>query len=159
MFLLLLERRVIGLLIKRMCMFFQVMEAAFSQEGKKVCDIKNSYYFCLLCVYLFTWCWLIWCSKKVGNKTQTVVNSTQVAAGETSSRSFSRGFCASVMILVTCVLLPFWWFFIFFLPRLRYHSRFHKQIVFFIKILWFVVLFVVSILVESLVTLLGQCFV
>ncbi|KAG2320015.1 hypothetical protein Bca52824_013228 [Brassica carinata] len=48
-------------------------------------------------------------SKKVGNGTQTVVNSTQVAAGETSSRSLlSRGFCASMMILVTCVLLPFW---------------------------------------------------
>ena len=30
----------IGLLIKRMCMF-QVMEAAFSQEGKKVVTLKR----------------------------------------------------------------------------------------------------------------------
>ncbi|XP_024007813.1 glucan endo-1,3-beta-glucosidase 1 [Eutrema salsugineum] len=47
-------------------------------------------------------------SKKVGNRTQTVVNSTQVAAGEASSRSLSRCFCVSIMILVTSMLLPFW---------------------------------------------------
>ncbi|KAL1199014.1 Glucan endo-1,3-beta-glucosidase 1 [Cardamine amara subsp. amara] len=48
-------------------------------------------------------------SNKVGNKTQTVVNSTQVAAGEASSRSLSRVFCVSIMILVTSsILLPFW---------------------------------------------------
>lgn len=50
---------------------------------------------------------LILCSKKVGNRTQTVVNSTQVAGSEASSRSLSRGFCVSIMILVTCILLPF----------------------------------------------------
>ncbi|KAL1202287.1 Glucan endo-1,3-beta-glucosidase 1 [Cardamine amara subsp. amara] len=48
-------------------------------------------------------------SNKVGNRTQTVVNSTQVAAGEASSRSLSRVFCVSIMILVTSsILLPFW---------------------------------------------------
>ncbi|XP_018458288.2 glucan endo-1,3-beta-glucosidase 1 isoform X1 [Raphanus sativus] len=47
-------------------------------------------------------------SKKVGNRTQTVVNSTQVAGSEAFSRSLSRGFCVSIMILVTCILLPFW---------------------------------------------------
>ncbi|CAN8312016.1 unnamed protein product [Cochlearia groenlandica] len=46
-------------------------------------------------------------SNKIGNRTQTVVNSTQVAAGEAFSRSLSRGFCISLMILVTSLLLPF----------------------------------------------------
>ncbi|CAH8384048.1 unnamed protein product [Eruca vesicaria subsp. sativa] len=47
-------------------------------------------------------------SKKVGNRTQTVVNSTQVPGGEASTRSLSRGFCVSIMILVTYILLPLW---------------------------------------------------
>ncbi|KAG2300957.1 hypothetical protein Bca4012_008891 [Brassica carinata] len=47
-------------------------------------------------------------SKKVGNRTQTVVNSTQVAAGEASSRPLSRGLFVSIMILVASVLLPLW---------------------------------------------------
>ncbi|CAN8294144.1 unnamed protein product [Cochlearia groenlandica] len=46
-------------------------------------------------------------SKKVGNRTQTVVNSTQVAAGEASSRSLSRRLYVSTMILVTSTLLAF----------------------------------------------------
>ncbi|AAD30264.1 EST gb/AA605362 comes from this gene, partial [Arabidopsis thaliana] len=44
-------------------------------------------------------------SKKVGNRTQTVVNSTEVAAGEATSRSLSRGFCVTIMILVTFSIL------------------------------------------------------
>ncbi|KAL0654210.1 hypothetical protein Bca4012_096901 [Brassica carinata] len=50
---------------------------------------KSAFFFCL-----FTCCsCLHLCSKKVGNKTQTVVNSTQVAGREASSRDF----CVSKM--------------------------------------------------------------
>lgn len=67
-------------------------------------NIINSVFF-----FLLTCSYLILCSKKVGNRTQTVVNSTQVASGEASRSRLSIGFfCVSVTILVTSTLLPFW---------------------------------------------------
>lgn len=85
---------------------FQVMGAAFSQEGMQIFRVGNS--LSIILDVVFSYAYLILCSKKVGNRTQTVVNSTEVAASEAAaSRSLSRGFFVSIMILVTSLFLPF----------------------------------------------------